>query len=1482
MRGRKRRWAARIAMAGAGLTGVLLCAGVGFSAWLRTDAGARWTDRQVMKLLDATLTQGHAELGQARIDMLGNVLVTDFALYGEDGTEVLSIDRAEMRFVPSALLARRLRVLDLRVDGVYADLRVDEQGVLELSRMFGGPSTSTDPWGGLPIDLAFDRVQVAGGEVRYRTPDGVVAHVNGLEAVAGLEGSGKRLAVRDLHVDAVVAVPGPLPVALQGSVVYDDGALDFDDVSLRAPGTLVEVVGKAHDEMDVEVRVIRADLARLDPVLGGPGLTGTVNASMNLLGPPENLRLVAVVEGTGDTEGIARLRLGANTAAPRLYWNATGELDEVHVEHFLATMTEPIVLDGDIELKGSGSGWPDDLTISGRWEGGQQLVVGQTLDAVDIDFSIVDAVVYVDDTSVVTGIVGTVYPDGWYDIQSGLIDMNANGDLTPGDLAELGVEGIRIPGTYDVKLIGATGGNEPLHVKGTARFDRGFQYEEVKAGRMKADFGLDIVDGRVGGRVDLDGSGIDAYGLTAAALVGPGLRVDVVDGHTTVLGNLTLASVAYDPVITAESVGVALSVDVGDTLRTEADLVFGAYAFAEQPGTGGTGRVKLFGDLLDFQIELQDGERKELDVLGRYRLDDATVDLAALGWSPTPRIEWHLARPAHLRVSEAGGIEDTDIHWTGDLGDITVRGVLGAAGPLDGEVVVEGLQLDMVSELFPDDIDGLSGTASGRVDLKGQAEAPDVQVTFTVADLYLADTVRYLDIAGKAHWKDDQLRPTVSVSVSDQPFLELTGHLPLAGPLASPAMDPDGEADLTAHVRAGDFRRFEKASPSLEAGSMPDGVVSAAVHVRGPWRAPVLHAAGVSEIAVTGLKEPGRVEFDAIYESGALSFWSDLREGYAQRANLGGGGLSGIGEVWSWAVLGEEEPDLEDYTLWLDQMFVSGVLLGVPARSLVAMSDLGLLAEGELVGGVSVTGNPYEPVVEGGLHVLDLRLGETEFDGAYAELVPGEVGYDLVMQLDFPAPKLPTKDADALPASQLVVQGPVPLIIDTRKEMSEWSVGELDLVVEGSALPLSLIQVANPGIQKAMGQLTLSGHVGGTLTDPSPVLSVKMDGGELQYVPQGLYATDIAVHLTVDKEKVDLETLACTVEPRRKLRAGGSVADVGLQPRIRASGEARLQDWNPTGVAIGIKLADGAWLSATDDMQIRADGQLALSGTWPAIKVGGNMEAVLAHIVLDAASFLDTAPLELDPRIAIVRDERASSREEPVEEPPFYADFLVDVDVDLKRNLEVDVSMPFIDDLGGELQATMVDGALDLVGEVEVLEGKVRVLRSSFTLQEGTVSFTGGDPFNPVLDLGATMSLSDASLDMNINGTPEAPEIRFTSEQYPDQTQIMTILLTGRAPDELDSSQGQGTAQALAQLLLNSVFAGQSLGSFSIEPDGSVRLGVPISQAVYASSTLAPTQNPTENRLSVGLEWSILPKVVASGAVGDRRSSADVYWEIRF
>ena len=109
------------------------------------------------------------------------------------------------------------------------------------------------------------------------------------------------------------------------------------------------------------------------------------------------------------------------------------------------------------------------------------------------------------------------------------------------------------------------------------------------------------------------------------------------------------------------------------------------------------------------------------------------------------------------------------------------------------------------------------------------------------------------------------------------------------------------------------------------------------------------------------------------------------------------------------------------------------------------------------------------------------------------------------------------------------------------------------------------------------------------------------------------------------------------------------------------------------------------------------------------------------------------------------------------------------------------------------------------------------------------------------------------------------------------------MLLTGRAPDQLSAMEGAGALQTAMNLVLNSLFVGQSLGTFSVEPDGTVRLGVPVSQSVYVASTLATTNiDPSRNSVAAEAEWTVMPRVVASGGIGDRVGWADLFWEIRF
>jgi len=1493
-RRRWRRWLGLAFLGGLGVAATLGCAGASFGVWLTTDSGDQWLEAKVQELASSALTEGTFAAADVDVDLDGTVAAEGIRLVASDGTEVLHLPRVDAKLDLAAAAAGRVRIRSLDAQGAYVDLVADEQGVMLLSRMFGGSAEvdpDAEPWQGLPVPVKLDDIDVRGLEMRMGGPDGTSTRLVGVDIHGRMEGRGTTLQLHDLQLGAMVDVPGPLPVsATAAHLVYRDGDIEVDALEIAAPGTQVTAHGVLGEELDLEVLVPQLHLDPLDPVAGGAGITGQLEGSARVLGSWDDARCIVTVDGTKDTEGTLRLRLGANLTAATPTWSVDGEIQRLHVHQLMTSLAEgePIVVDGDLDLTGQGFSWPVGLSASGRFRGGEQALAGLSLSSLDVGVVVEEGAVHLQDDSVIDGVVGEIRPTGWYDVVSGLVDLRVEGVARPAELSTLGATGFGRPGTFDVRVLGDVTSDDPLDIEGEARFAPFVYQGDMVVSQLRLGVDLLVQGSSVGGGVSVAGTGVDAYGVTAGGLASEDLRLAVTpEGEVALDGRLELSSVDMPSVFRTDWLRTDLDVAVaGGGTKVDAELAMGPYALLEQPGSDGVGRVKMSGDLLDFEVKLRDGRRETAYTIGRFRMDDQTVDLPQLHLAPTFRIDWRNERPVHFRLTEDGGITDADVVLDSALGHVELEGQVGTAGPLDAKLTLEDVQADMLAELYPDDLGGLSGSASAVVRFAGTGEVPDVKATIDLRDLYYPEQVRYLDILGVLHWTGGRLEPDLKLSVADEPFAVIEGAAPLPGSLAAPELDLDRDASLVLGLRPSRFARVAQLSPAVDPDSLPVGSYSASLHLDGPLRQPALHLAGVAEFDIEGWGAPGRVEFDAVRDGPSLSFWADLREGFKQRANLGGGGATRFGEVWTWAVEGGDEPDFEDYTLFLDDMFVSGVLLGVPLDSLLALAETELDVEGELVGGVSVSGSPVQPVVEGGVHLLDPAFAGEQAEGAYLSLSPAEQGYDLDAELTF---------ADG----GMAVRGPVPVQIDLDEEVGEWTVADLGLEISGDGVPLSLLALIDPGFKKAEGMVVLSGSVGGRADDPDPVIEVVLEDGTLQYAPLDLSVTDLDLRATATRRRVQLERLVAELEPRRRFKRSGINID-GESPRISATGTANLEDWQPGAMSAQVALRNGAWLTASDDLTLRLDGDLQASGRWPELRVVGDTELVYGKVVLDAASFIDTAPKQLDDRMVVTRasHEGGDTDDDAPEEPPIYADFDIDVGVALKRNLEVDVAMPFIDDLGslgaavtrldasarlgGDLDATITEGALDLVGEVDVLEGSVRVLRSAFDLNEGSVVFSGGDPFNPQLDLNAVMNVTGATVEMSIGGTPEDPAIDFTSEEYPDQTQIMTILLTGQAPDSLDSDQGQGTAQALAGLLLNSLFSGQSLGSFSIEPDGSVKLGVPISQSVYANSQLAPSANPTENRLTVGLEWSVLPRVVASGAVGDRTQSADVFWEIRF
>jgi hypothetical protein len=1479
-RSRYVRWAGTTVIA-FGVSTVV--SGIVGALWLRTNSGNQWLAGQVESLVTNIMYEGRLEIGGLRTDLWSYLEVTDLQLLTDDDKSVLAIDEAFMDLKPAALLSRRVKADVVRVHGIDVDLDRDENGMMELQLMFAGPDPSDEPWAGLPVALDLARVEIVGGSFAF---DDVLA-IDGLVGGLRIDGEGSRLVLADIDASTLLHIPARVPILAQGEAVYTGDAVDITGLAVFLPGLHGGVSGQVvlgdPISLDIEANLAEVSLAWLYPFTRRHDLAGWYSGDVDVSGPLSGLAIDAELSGRPTTQGSVKVDVTADVASADLTWNGDVTLTGFHVDDAYPGLTQPVVLQGTAALSGQGVSWPDDLSVDGTWTAdGPQSVFAQDLDDMTGSFGVKQGKLTLAE-SAVSGVIGDLGATGEIDLVNGPMNVVVTGALDMARLQALGLTELDGVGSVDAVVTGDVMDlDKPIVAEGSvimAPFEWG---ADIRFQRVRAHYRAEAVGTNVSGKARAVASDGTTFGATIAEVVGSDIvfhRDDLTSGAS---GTAVATAIDYEGLVHIDDATASFD----GTLPAEGAqsghviVVPGSFRVHDFAGAGGTAVAQLAGDDVAFAVDLLSGARQMLGTTGNFNI--ATQELAAdsLAIAPTARVTWRSTHPVLMRL-ENGGIADAQVRIQSPLGTLSFDGTVAQEGPVDVHLLVRAFSLDAIAELFPVEAGGLSGMLDLELVADGDARAPRIDATLKGERVWVPDVSRWLDLDGTIQGPSGALMADLDVGVAGELLAHLKGTLPVILDPSALGPNPSADVDLTLSLTPGPLKRLAWLSPDLP--DLPDGRISAQIDVKGPLRDPDITVAGVTEVDVHGWSEPGRTEFYLTRSGETLDAWTDVREGLASRAQISGIGTTRMGEVIAWALGEGPEVDLGDYEMWADNLAASAVLLGIPARSLAAVVDLPLALSGDLVGGVSLSGSPYRPEVEGGVHWLDAQVGAQTLDGAYASVVPGPQGYLLDTSLTFPE------------EGGLVASGVMPIDVDLRTEPGEWTHGQLAVHVDGQGVPLALASAVDPGIKDAAGLLTITGDIGGTLTEPHPDLVMSMNDASLRYRPLGMSYDHINLAGEMHGQHLELKELSVNSHPDGRAPASDRPS------RMKISGKASLDGTDIVGVKAQVALQD-AWLAATPDTTLRVDGGLVLSGGWPYLRVAGDpkIKVVQGRLVLDSASFLNASPLDLDPVMRIHRAELVEAAEGDEEAPPFYQHVVAAVDVELGRNVQVEVIMPFVEDLGAlgaavtsanlsarigsdeALSVRLKDGLPEVTGEVEVIEGAVEVWLGKFALSEGTVSFIGADVMNPTLKVHGDMRVQGGEIAVDVGGTPEAPNLVFSSSEWPEQSQIMMILLTGSSPDELSANQGRGTAVAFAGLLLNSVFQGVRLGSLNIEPDGTVQVGVPISNTVFGESTVSPTANLPDDNFNVRFEWSAAKRLIIVGGAGNVKASGDVLWELRF
>jgi translocation and assembly module TamB len=120
--------------------------------------------------------------------------------------------------------------------------------------------------------------------------------------------------------------------------------------------------------------------------------------------------------------------------------------------------------------------------------------------------------------------------------------------------------------------------------------------------------------------------------------------------------------------------------------------------------------------------------------------------------------------------------------------------------------------------------------------------------------------------------------------------------------------------------------------------------------------------------------------------------------------------------------------------------------------------------------------------------------------------------------------------------------------------------------------------------------------------------------------------------------------------------------------------------------------------------------------------------------------------------------------------------------------------------MGGALKITGTADAPIITGALKLRRGDFNLLSRRLEFSEGTVTFSGGEKIDPILNFVANTKLPEADVTVTVTGSAAKPVIALTSSPTLPQDEILARLLFGKASGALSPFEAVQLAQAMAEL----------------------------------------------------------------------------------
>lgn len=1363
---------------------------------LRSEAGQAWAVRRVVDLIqpaDGTLT-----VASVRTDLWSTLRIEGISLRDRSGKELAGADVLDADFSLRELLHRRVRVLRLTGEGLRGDITMDDRGI-DISRVWGPPSTApSTPWTGLGIDLVLERIDLRASALRLRLDDRDFA-LGDVALDLGLSFLGDTIRVDGLMLTAASTTPELGDLGVVGDLWYGPGAMVVRSAEL--------VLGPHHASLDGSLGAagdlgIQLQTLHVEPdaLPGSLPFHGAVDTVGTIRGTPETPEVVLRVDTQGGTVDVdAAIDLEAERPA----WRA--RVDTFGFDLHAVVDDVPEVLgDLSVDAAGEGLGWPDDLD-------GHAEITGDLARAGPAGSATFHGVVELaDGIAWAYGLTaatptGALSADATADLLARVGQATVHAlDVDLRDLRRFGARGLggtaRIQGGLDADWSTA---DPDLSFDGTVA-GQGLRYQSsARARSLRGPIAVHWVGHSGTWSTELRGQGLGASTATLDRL-----RVSA-RGTADQRGAVRLTAHARGDRLGAGPAFVSTLDAHAQLARSrsgylQSDVLFdtGALNADRIRGDRASGRLSIAGDTLAAGVDVFDVERTVLGVDATGDTATGHYELPRFLFSPDTTQTWTGTGTQSVTVAD-DGVDDLRVLIESEAASIGATGSVHRRGETDLDVTVVDLPLQLLKTLDPG-LEGYAGTVGIQATARGGWNDMQVTVDGTGAGITVPGAVRDLDTTVKVAGNGRTLDVAATAASDDVSLAALDGSVPFSLDLDHPGPLLRDPIDLTLHVAPGTSEGWNRV---LDGQRIPEVRGGGTLTVGGTPLDPEVRVVASVELPPEARETDWLgIDLDASTHAHALQLDALLHRGAEEMASLRGGATVALDAVSRMLLDHGPALELSKPNTWLHDLDLTLTPTSLHLESLADFAPIPDGVTGAIEGAVHARGSPIAPALDGELHLVDGKLDDLAVTQGDLTFSPAAGGYDLALAVGFGS------DGD------LTVGGFVPVdLASTRDLAAQLALPGLDMKVGGRGLPLQAVSALWPDLEEASGDLLLAGTVSGSLSTPVANLTASTKDAAFRLATTGVAYDEVRFSLAVDPSQIRLDDLHARTSTTGALPERGTVD---------GSAHAAL-----TGTTIGdwkgaIKL-NRTVISALDDLRLRAEsGTVTLSGRPPNITVGGTMKVEEARLQVDSRFFEGKTALTLPPWLRVHRAGKtvaAAAEAAPPSQVPTW--LKLDFDLDLARQAFISAELPLDASLGnvlgafatitvdtqtdGKLRIVGKDGALSLVGQVLPIRGTTTIFGKPFAIRDdSTVSFTGADYAAPVLDLHAEYDTrAYGVVEARITGVPDALKVELSSDDYPSQDDVISLLLVGKPASELTAGEGasDGATGAALSMLLNTL-----------------------------------------------------------------------------